>query len=161
MIVIDLCCTNEHRFEGWFGSSEAFEAQRMQGLVSCPVCNATGVRRLPSAPYVQTRSVQPPAPSGPQASAVPGVPWQPAAAPASLPRPSSAAAVAELLGALRHMAQSAEDVGERLPEEARRIHYGETEARNIRGAASRDEIEELLEEGITLLPVPPLDDDLH
>ena len=73
----------------------------------------------------------------------------------------SAAAVAELLGTLRRMAKSAEDVGERLPEEARRIHYGEAEARDIRGAASRDEVEELLEEGIMVLPVPPLDDDLH
>ena len=72
-----------------------------------------------------------------------------------------AAAVVELLGTLRRMAKSAEDVGERLPEEARRIHYGEAEARDIRGAASRNEVEELLEEGILLLPVPPLDDDLH
>jgi len=52
-------------------------------------------------------------------------------------------------------------VGERLPEEARRIHYGEAEARNIRGAASRDDVEALLDEGIMVLPVPVKDDDLH
>lgn len=159
MIVLDLSCANEHRFEGWFASSAAFEDQRSQGLVSCPVCNTAAVRRLPSAPYVQTRSAQTPASSGTQASSAPALPTRAPATPVSgLPSP---AAVAELLGTLRRMAKSAEDVGERLPEEARRIHYGEAEARDIRGAASRDEVEELLEEGIVVLPVPPQDDDLH
>jgi hypothetical protein len=161
MIVLDLSCANEHRFEGWFASSAAFEAQRAQGLVTCPVCNTTEVRRLPSAPYVQTRSAQTPAPSGSQASAVPVASARAPAAPVTSTGMPSATAVAELLGTLRRMAKSAEDVGERLPEEARRIHYGEAEARDIRGAASRDEVEELLEEGIMLVPVPPLDDDLH
>ena len=159
MIVLDLSCANEHRFEGWFASSAAFEAQRARGLVNCPVCNTAAVRRLPSAPYVQTRSAQTPASSGAQASSAPALPTRAPATPVSgLPSP---AAVAELLGTLRRMAKSAEDVGERLPEEARRIHYGEAEARDIRGAASRDEVEELLEEGIVVLPVPPQDDDLH
>ena len=159
MIVLDLSCANEHRFEGWFASSAAFEAQRARGLVSCPVCNTAAVRRLPSAPYVQTRSAQTPASSGAQASSAPALPTRAPATPVSgLPSP---AAVAELLGTLRRMAKSAEDVGERLPEEARRIHYGEAEARDIRGAASRDEVEELLEEGIVVLPVPPQDHDLH
>lgn len=158
MIVLDLSCANEHRFEGWFASSAVFEAQRSQGLLTCPVCNGTEVRRLPSAPYVQTRGAQTAPSSGAHA---PAVPTLTPAAPASSPGMPSAAAVVELLGTLRRMAKSAEDVGERLPEEARRIHYGEAEARDIRGAASRNEVEELLEEGILLLPVPPLDDDLH
>ena len=159
MIVLDLSCANEHRFEGWFASSAAFEEQRARGLVNCPVCNTAEVRRPPSAPYVQTRSAQTPASSGAQASSAPALPTRAPATPVSgLPSP---AAVAELLGTLRRMAKSAEDVGERLPEEARRIHYGEAEARDIRGAASRDEVEELLEEGIVVLPVPPQDDDLH
>ena len=161
MIVLDLCCANEHRFEGWFASSAAFEAQRAQGLVTCPVCNTTEVRRLPSAPYVQTRSVQTPAPSGSQASAVPVASARAPAAPVTSTGMPSATAVAELLGTLRRMAKSAEDVGERLPEEARRIHYGEAEARDIRGAASRDEVEELLEEGIMLVPLPPGEDEVH
>jgi hypothetical protein len=161
MIVLDLFCANEHRFEGWFASSAAFEAQRSQGLLTCPVCNGTEVRRLPSAPYVQTRSAQAPASSGASAPAAAAVPTRVPAAPASSPAMPSAAAVAEFLVTLRRMAKSAEDVGERLPEEARRIHYGEAEARDIRGAASRDEVEELLDEGIMLLPVPPAEDDLH
>jgi hypothetical protein len=161
MIVLDLSCANEHRFEGWFASSAAFEDQRARDLVTCPVCNTTEVRRLPSAPYVQTRSAQTPAPSASQDSAVPAASARAPAAPVTSTGMPSATAVAELLGTLRRMAKSAEDVGERLPEEARRIHYGEAEARDIRGAASRDEVEELLEEGIMLVPVPPLDDDLH
>lgn len=164
MIVLDLSCANEHRFEGWFASGETFEAQRSQGLVTCPVCNATEVQRLPSAPYVQTRSAQTPATSGTsgtQTSEVPAEPARATGASGAHPAMPSAAAVAEFLGNLRRMAKSAENVGERLPEEARRIHYGEAEARAIRGAASRDEVEELLEEGIVVLPVPPLEDDLH
>lgn len=161
MIVLDLSCANEHRFEGWFASSAAFEAQRSQGLLTCPVCNGTEVRRLPSAPYVQTRGAQAGASSGASAPAAAAVPTRVPAAPASSPAVPSAAAVAEFLGTLRRMAKAAEDVGERLPEEARRIHYGEAEARDIRGAASRDEVEALLDEGIMLLPVPPPEDDLH
>lgn len=162
MIVLDLSCANEHRFEGWFASSAAFEAQLARGLVSCPVCNGTEVRRLPSAPYVQTRSTPAAeAPSGRPSVASPQTAAAIAASPSPAPGTATPAAVAELLGALRRMAKAAEDVGERLPEEARRIHHGEAEARDIRGAASRDEIEELLEEGIMVLPVPPLDDELH
>ena len=68
--------------------------------------------------------------------------------------------VAQVVGALREMARKAEDVGDRLAEEARRIHYGDAEARDIRGAASRDDIAELLDEGIVVLPVPP-DENAH
>lgn len=164
MIVLDLHCSREHRFEGWFASSEAFERQLAHGLVSCPVCSGTEVRRLPSAPYVQTRgaAAAPPASSAPAGSPAPAPAIGVAAsAQGQAPGVPAATAVAQLLGSLRRMAKTAEDVGEKLPEEARRIHYGEAEARNIRGAASRDEVEALLEEGIMVLPLPPLDDELH
>ena len=62
---------------------------------------------------------------------------------------------------LRHMSRNAEDVGERLPEEARRIHYGDAEARDIRGQASPEDVEDLLEEGIVVVPLPPTDDEVH
>ena len=152
MIVLDLHCSNEHRFEGWFGSAAAFEEQLARALVSCPVCGSTAIRRLPSAPYVQTGQAATAA--SPAARAVQAV----NAAPPSAPPPE---ALARLMTQLRGMARSAEDVGERLPEEARRIHYGETEARDIRGSASADEVESLLEEGILVLPVPPAEEDLH
>lgn len=156
MIVLDLCCENEHRFEGWFGSADAFEGQLARGLVECPVCGSKSVKRLPSAPYVQTRHAAP-APAQSPTQAKPAD--VPSAAPDHMPvSPETAAAVISML---RKLAREAEDVGSRLPEEARRIHYGETEARSIRGAASRDEVVELLEEGIMLMPVPPSDEDLH
>ncbi|AWI80910.1 hypothetical protein CEW87_16995 [Parazoarcus communis] len=146
MIVIDLCCAQEHRFEGWFASASAFDTQREQKLVSCPICASSDVRRLPSAPYVQTRGTStPPAPS----------------AAARQPAPQSGGELAATFAAsIRQLAREAEDVGNRFPEEARRIHRGDAEARSIRGAASGDEMGELLDEGIIVLPVPP-DEDLH
>ncbi|HRP23301.1 DUF1178 family protein [Thauera sp.] len=165
MIVLDLSCPEEHVFEGWFATSASFEEQLVRGLVSCPVCSSTHIRRLPSAPYVQTGAAarersspkrtettnqgSAPAPAAPRASV-------PAGATPGLPE-----ALAQALTTLRQLARSAEDVGERLPEEARRIHYGEAEVRNIRGAASRDEVDALLEEGIMVLPVLPPEEDLH
>lgn len=157
VIVLDLCCNKEHRFEGWFASAHAFEDQCARQLVSCPVCASVQVRRLPSAPYVQTRqgAQDKPVSERLQAAATPAVPATPAAAPVT---PETVAAVLQLL---RHMARDADDVGERLPEEARRIHYGEAEARNIRGQASADDVEELLEEGIMIVPLPPGEDEVH
>lgn len=147
MIVLDLACGNEHRFEGWFASVDAFEDQRARKLLSCPLCSATTVRRLPSAPHVHRAGESPPAPPGPAAQR--GL------------APEPAARLAEALRVLRQLAREAENVGERLPEEARRIHYGEAVERSIRGSASRAEVQALLEEGIELLPVPPADDELH
>lgn len=149
MIVLDLHCTNDHRFEGWFGSAAAFEEQLARDLVGCPVCGTTKVRRLPSAPYVQTGHAVVERPAATRA-----------VQPLSPPAPPSET-VAHLMAQLRGMARGAEDVGERLPEEARRIHYGETAARDIRGSASADEVEALLDEGILVLPVPPAEEDLH
>ena len=147
MIVLDLCCDQDHRFEGWFASASAFEDQQARNLVSCPVCASTQLRRLPSAPYVHTR--------GPAAASSPAVQ---AEAPSASTSPATAAAVLQML---RHLSRTAENVGDRLPEEARRIHYGETEARDIRGQASAEELEALLDEGIMVLPLPPPEDDLH
>lgn len=159
MIVLDLRCHRNHRFEGWFGSAEAFEAQCARGLVSCPECGSTVVERLPSAPYVQTRQPRPPA-AKPAGAPAP-LPQRASAGAPDAPSPAAAeAAIAFAIAALRRVSRDAEDVGKRFPEEARRIHYGETEARSIRGEASGDELGELLEEGIMVLPVPR-DEDLH
>ncbi|MCV2219572.1 DUF1178 family protein [Thauera sp. Sel9] len=154
MIVLDLCCSQEHRFEGWFASAEAFEEQCARQLVSCPVCGSTAVRRLPSAPYVQTRH------SPFAGNAVEQV--QAAPVPVSAEPDQPPHAVAEnMLQMLRHMSRSAENVGDRLPEEARRIHYGEAEVRNIRGQASPEDVEELIDEGILVVPLPPGEDEIH
>lgn len=143
MIVLNLCCDREHLFEGWFASADAFESQRAQGHVECPTCGSTRISRRPTAPYVNTRSA---APSAPRRSAS----EQPSA---------DAAALARAL--LRRLGKESEDVGERFAEEARRIHYGEREARNIKGKASSDDVSELLDEGIMVLPIPGDENDLH
>jgi hypothetical protein len=130
VIVLDLECANTHRFEAWFASADAFDAQLASGQLSCPHCASHEIRRLLSAPHVHTASHAAPPPAG-------------------------------LLDELRAAARRAEDVGTRFPEEARRIHYGETDARAIRGQAGADDIRELREEGIAVLPLPPDKDTRH
>lgn len=139
MIVLDLSCDGGHRFEAWFASSDAFENQLTRGLVTCPHCGTHQIKRLPSAPYVQTSSHARP--------------------PAAEPDPQAIAA--KLIEALRAAARQSEDVGERFVEEARRIHHGDAEERAIRGQAKPTDMIELLEEGIPILPVPPDKGDLH
>lgn len=139
MLVLNLSCQQDHRFEGWFGSAADFEAQQGRGLVSCPVCGAREVQRLPSAPRLNVSHLR-------------GAPAEQAPRPAveRLQQLQQAA-----LQAVRKAVAASEDVGERFAEEARRIHYGEAEERGIRGQASPDEAKALIEEGIGVLPLPP------
>ena len=138
MIVLNLACAKEHRFEGWFASSDAFEAQLASGLLSCPLCNGTDIVRLPSGPRIVGALGE-------------------AAVESPAGDESLAAVERQLREALRTYVRGSEDVGERFPEEARRIHYKEAPARSIRGVASAEETHELLDEGIVVLPllVPP------
>ena len=138
MKVLDLRCGNDHRFEGWFDSEDDFLSQEGRGLVQCPVCADGQVIRLPSAPRLN----------------VSGLRIEPEAAP--VPDPQTVMQ-SQWLRAVRHMIANTEDVGERFPEEARRIHYGEIEERGIRGQATQEAADALREEGIDVfsLPVPP------
>ncbi|MDR5732251.1 DUF1178 family protein [Caballeronia sp. LZ025] len=139
MKVLDLKCAHEHRFEGWFASADEFESQLARKLVACPVCSATDVSRMPSAPRLNLTSARGDAP----ASAQP-----PAAA-------SDAAALqARALKFMRELVEKTENVGERFAEEARRIHYNEAPARNIRGVTTPEDAHALLEEGIEVMPLP-------
>lgn len=135
MIVLNLSCCNEHRFEGWFASAEAFEDQHQRGLVNCPVCNESEVTRLPSGPHVVTSSP----------------------AKESAEQETVAAVQAQLREAIQAYVRNSENVGERFPEEARKIHYKESPQRNIRGVATIEETRELLDEGIVVVPIisPP------
>jgi hypothetical protein len=142
MIVLNLLCANRHRFEGWFASGDAFADQARRGQVSCPFCQATEVTRLPSAPYVKRQQ------SGSAES-------NEAAQPVTTPE-------ARYMSMLNKLFVESEDVGERFPEEARRIHYAEAPARKIRGKSSHAEAIELLEEGIPVMPLPiPPGGDTH
>ena len=142
MKVFNLRCGARHVFEGWFGSEDDFVAQAAQGRVGCPLCGDTEVQRLPSAPRLNLSAAGRTAPA-----AVPPAPQGPDAAP-------PAEAQAQWMRAMRHLVERTEDVGERFPEEARRIHYGEIEARGIRGRASREQAAALAEEGIEVMALP-------
>lgn len=136
MKVLNLRCAHDHRFEGWFASGEDFESQSAGSLVECPLCGDKDIERLPSAPRLNVMALREPPATSP-APAEPGVQLQ------SL-----------WMRAVRHMMDHTEDVGERFPEEARRIHYGEVEERGIRGRASRADADALREEGIEVVAVP-------
>ncbi|MCP5269097.1 MAG: DUF1178 family protein [Zoogloeaceae bacterium] len=140
MIIFDLSCNDNHRFEGWFRSSEEFSSQQTQQLVSCPHCGSTEIRRVPSALHVGNKSAEIPRATSPQPAA-------PAAGAASHP-------LAMLKAAVENLISNTEDVGTRFAEEARRIHYQETPARAIRGQASKDEYSALKEEGISVIMLP-------
>jgi hypothetical protein len=146
MKVLDLHCAQAHAFEGWFASEDDFQDQFARGLLCCPLCGDQAITKLPSAPRLNlsggaARPVQPPtAGTSPASSSM-----------ASLP---PAAMQAAWLQMVRQVMAHTEDVGERFAEEARRMHYGEADERAIRGQATLEQTEELLDEGIAVLPLP-------
>ncbi|POR55628.1 hypothetical protein B0G62_10121 [Paraburkholderia eburnea] len=149
MKVLDLQCPDGHRFEGWFASADDFESQLSRKLVECPMCGATNVARVPSAPRLNlsgatsagssaASSVASAANADGQAHhAGPAAQWQ-----------------AQALRAIREVLEKTENVGDRFAEEARRMHYNEAPARNIRGVASAEDARALVEEGIDVMPLP-------
>ncbi|WP_341888052.1 DUF1178 family protein [Variovorax sp. YR752] len=132
MKVLNLRCAHDHRFEGWFGSDDDFESQTRRGLVNCPTCGDGAISRLPTAPRLNVSATK-----QAEAPVDPGVALQ-----------------AAWTQAVRRVMAQTEDVGERFPEEARRIHYGEVEARGIRGQASREDAQALRDEGIEVMALP-------
>jgi len=122
MKVLSLRCSNGHGFEGWFASEDDYQSQNGRGLVECPLCADKVVSRLPSAPRLNLSGAK-----APEASV-----------PASADKaPVEVTLQAAWMQAVRHVLANTEDVGERFAEEARRIHYGEAEARGIRALPSR------------------------
>ncbi|KVM17924.1 hypothetical protein WL05_17395 [Burkholderia ubonensis] len=130
MKVLDLQCPHGHRFEGWFASADEFEAQLSRKLVECPVCGATEVSRMPSAPRLNLSGATQAKPADPRALQ------------------------AQVMRALREVLEKTENVGERFAEEARRIHYNEAPVRSIRGVTSPEDAQALVEEGIDVMPLP-------
>jgi hypothetical protein len=137
MKVFNLSCDLDHAFEGWFASREEFDRQLAAGLVECPVCGSRTTEKLPSAPRLNISGAHEPAP---------------VKEPVALP--NEAAMRAMLAQMARHIIANTEDVGERFPEEARRIHYEEAPKRSIRGLASKDEADALEDEGIDVMSLP-------
>jgi hypothetical protein len=147
MIVFDLLCGGGHRFEGWFSSAQDFESQKLRGLLSCPACSSAEVERTPSATRFNVGAEAP----------------RPVPAPAPQKTPDmegkDSFAVAQMLYSrmLDEILTKSEDVGAEFPSEARKIFYSQAPGRAIRGQATNEEHQELLEEGIPVarLPVPP------
>ena len=142
MIRYSLHCDHGHEFEGWFSSSADFDSQMDRGLVTCPFCESRNIGKLLMAPNVATARKK------------------------DETKAHVAGAVrAEMMVKLREVVSEirsrSDDVGDRFPEEARKIHYGETEARGIMGRASLEEAAALVEEGIEIAPLPDLPEDIN
>ena len=143
MIVYDLACAAGHRFEGWFGSSSDFEAQRDGGLLDCPQCGSAEVTKAPMAPSVPAKTnQQPAAPSGPNTAS-------------NLPIPAEVRrAMKALVEVQRKALESSRYVGQDFSDNARAMHYGEKEVEAIHGKATLEQAKELLEEGVAVSPLP-------
>jgi len=156
MIVFDLLCGGGHRFEGWFGSAADFSAQKERRQLSCPSCGNAQVERVPSASRVNLGVPEPKA-------VTKGTPGQGPGAPQRTPdmEGKDPFAIAQMLYSrmLDELLTRSEDVGKQFPAEARKIFYEQAPARPIRGEATDEEHQELLDAGIPVarLPVPPTD----
>lgn len=151
MKVLNLQCTHQHGFEGWFDSELDYLAQVDSGLLSCPICGDACITKMPSAPRLNLRGQT--APASPAQDATAQAPEQGDSGSAPM---LPMALQGQMLKALRQVMKQTEDVGEQFATEARAMHSGEVEQRNIRGRTSPDEAMALLEEGIDLMPLPDL-----
>jgi hypothetical protein len=142
VIKYSLSCDSAHPFEGWFSESADFDRQVAQRLLLCPVCNSASISKTLMAPSVSTARRK----EEKQAMVM------------DLARQEAISKIKEAVAAIK---ANAEDVGVKFPEEARRIHYGEADARGIIGQASLSEVHDLLEEGIEIAPLPVLPEDTN
>lgn len=157
MIVYDLTCAIGHRFESWFKSAAAFEAQQQEGVVSCPLCGNRDIGKAPMAPRI-TRGAKAPASSAGDGDAAgkQDAPERPESSCGGAPAGGGVPpAMLEMLRQVRqHIESNCDYVGNAFPEEARRIFYGETSPRHIYGEASAEEAAALQEEGIETQRIP-------
>ena len=157
MIRYNLRCERGHAFESWFQSSTAYESQEKRRLVSCPSCGSVKVERAIMAPQIvskkgreDSRRVPAAEVAGPESAA-------PEATPLLMAQELELRAkIKELRD---HITKNADNVGERFPNEARKMHYGDIEHRPIYGEASPDEARALIDEGVEVSPLPVLPDD--
>jgi hypothetical protein len=166
-----LVCEAAHSFEGWFRNSEDFEGQCARRLVTCPACGSAEVRKALMAPAVATSRKkdnrppeQLPAAEAPSAnvSASGQMPVSDAGAQSAalIPNDLRQKEVLEALRLIRsHILETSENVGSGFADEARKIHYGEAEQRSIYGQTTPADAQELMEEGIAVVPLPSLPED--
>ena len=159
MKVLNLQCSQQHSFEGWFASEDDFQSQLVRGLVECPLCGEKSIAKMPSAPRLNL---------GAQRAAVEPAIQLDESMPVNLPQGTDLVTVAErrlqpgpsldqqaaFLQAVRQVINTTEDVGDRFANQARAMHYGDIETRGIRGQATHREAKDLIEEGIDVLALP-------
>lgn len=139
MIRFSLSCERDHDFEGWFRNNEDFDRQKKRGLVECPVCGSSKVGKALMAPAVST---------GRKREKM-----------ALAMNEAQKKAMAEIKAIAERIRENADYVGDKFAEEARKIHFGETEARGIYGEATLEEAKGLVEDGVEFMPVPVFPDD--
>jgi hypothetical protein len=156
MIRYALVCTKGHSFESWFQSSAAYDKQAKQKLVTCPVCGTTKVEKEIMSPRLAGARRREEAPAPPIAA-----PAEQAgqATPVALVSPQERELRKKLKELREHLTQHSDYVGQKFPEVARRMHYGEIDHRSIYGEASPDEAKKLHEEGVEFHPLPVLPDE--
>jgi hypothetical protein len=140
--VLSLQCALHHRFDGWFADDADFQNQSIRGLLTCPVCGHAEVQKLPSAPRLNLNKGQ--------------------VVPDQRPDMAATGTSSAMVQALRQLIQQSDDVGAQFTEEALSMHRGETECRSIRGQATSEQAQELIEEGVAVFPLlPGWDGPLH
>jgi hypothetical protein len=149
MIKYTLICEQRHEFETWFASSGAYDKQEKRGLVSCPACGSDKVEKAIMAPRL----------AGTRKGKKRAAAETPAAAPVAMLSPQEQELRTKLKELRDHITRNADYVGQKFPEEARKMHYGEIEHRSIYGEASPDQAKELHDEGIEFHPLPVLPDE--
>ena len=142
MIVFDIQCSNSHVFEGWFADSASYEQQAKKGTVEGPVCGSNKVKKAPMAPNISTGATANSAEGSGAASEEPGAKEQ------------TSQFMTMLTKMRQHVEANCDYVGDKFAEEARRIHYGETDKHNIYGEASSEESDALRDEGIEFGAIP-------
>lgn len=144
MIRFSLHCDEDHRFDGWFASTADYDRQRKRGLVTCPACGSMEVSKSLMAPAVATKKD-----AGSETARQ------------FMPTADQKVAMTKLRDLRKAIVAASDDVGKSFPEEARKIHYGESEGRPIIGEATPQEAGALVEEGIGIAPLPTLPDDAN
>lgn len=161
MILYQLKCPSDHRFEAWFRDGATYDSQADAGLLTCPVCGDTRIGKAPMAPRIAKSHRDTTGSAGHPADRA-DPPVEAGAAPAAAaPAPMGEKAAALHREVMRHLAElrhtvetNCDYVGDRFAEEARKIHYGESDPRGIYGETSAREAEELQEEGVTFHRIP-------
>lgn len=154
MIRYALRCERGHEFESWFQSSSAYDSQHKRGLIACPICESTKVDKAIMAPRIVGKGKKKSEPQQPDA-----IPADAAQTSTMVMSPQERELVTKLRELRDHVLKNADNVGNKFPDEARKMHYGDIEHRAIYGEATAEEARELIDEGVEVAPLPVLPGD--